>query len=186
MSKRVIIVHRWDARPADDWYGWLGQKLVTLGHEVQIPEMPRTEAPVIKEWVEKLKEVVGKADENTILIGHSIGCQTIVRLAAELEGEEKLGGALMVAPWINLVNLDGPESEAIAKPWSETPIDWDKAKAHLGEVVCLMSDNDPWVKVSEGEIFREKLGAEIKILNDQGHFTQRENEEILAELRRIK
>lgn len=144
--------------------------------------MPRTEAPVIKEWIEKLTQVVDKIDKQTFLVGHSIGCQTIIRYLETLTKDQKVGGVLLVAPWIHLVNLEDEESEAIAKPWTETPIDWEKAKSRASKFICLFSDNDPWVPVSEAEIFKKELGAEVKILLNQGHFNDRKSEIIFQEI----
>lgn len=182
MKKRVIIIHRWGGKPSDDWYPWLKWELEKAGHEILVPEMPNTEAPVIREWLDKLKEVVGKPDENTILIGHSIGCQTIIRFLETPRSNEKAGEVLLVAPWIHLVNLEDQESEMIAKPWTETPIDWEKAKKRASKYVCLFSENDPWVPVEEAEIFKNKLGAEVKILSNQGHFNERKSEIIFQEI----
>src|SRR4030067_3524668 len=106
MQMRAIIVHRWDVKPQDDWYPWLKQELTASGFKVEVPEMPRTEAPVIKEWVEKLAQVVGEPDRQTFLVGHSIGCQTIIRYLATLTENQKAGGGLLVAPWLHLFNLE--------------------------------------------------------------------------------
>lgn len=62
--------------------------------------MPDTANPKIKKWVSELEKQVSELDENTYFVGHSIGCQTIMRY---LENKEtrKIGGILFVAPWLN-------------------------------------------------------------------------------------
>lgn len=77
--KRVIIVHRWEGGSYDDWRPWLKTELEKRDFEVLIPDMPDTDIPVIEKWVHRLANIVGTPDSDTYFIGHSIGCQTILR-----------------------------------------------------------------------------------------------------------
>ena len=38
MRKRVFIVHRWGARPTDDWYSWLKTELEKEGKKLALPK----------------------------------------------------------------------------------------------------------------------------------------------------
>ena len=99
--KKAYIVHRWDGGPESDWYPWLKNELEKKGFIVYIPEMPNTQHPKIEEWLPHLKKIVGKWNENTLFVGHSVGCQAILRL---MEGsDKKAGGVYLVAPWMKLV-----------------------------------------------------------------------------------
>jgi len=131
--------------------------------------------PKIEEWVSFLKKLVDKPDEETFFVGHSIGCQTILRYLETLPKDVKVGGAIFVAGWVNLVNLSGPREEEIAKPWLETPINWDKVLQHTNNFVAIFSDNDPWVPLTDSEIFKEKLGAKIIVEHRRGHFSGSDN-----------
>jgi len=129
--------------------------------------MQDTEHPKIDAWVSKLREIAGKVDEDTYFIGNSIGCQTILRYLQELPEESKVGGVLFVAGWVNLI-LKEIEKEGvmeIAKPWLETPINWAKITKHTKNFIAIFSDDDQYVPLSDSEIFKEKLGAEIIVLN---------------------
>src|SRR3989338_3050206 len=77
--KRIFIIHGWDFNPKMNWYPWLKKKLEKEGFKVIVPEMPNTSKPKINEWVSHLKKVIGKLDENTYFVGHSMGNQTIMR-----------------------------------------------------------------------------------------------------------
>ena len=81
MNPRVFIVHGWGAYPQDDWIPWLKGQLEDKGCEVYNPSMPDTEHPQIETWLSFLANLVGDVDENTYFVGHSIGCQTILRYA---------------------------------------------------------------------------------------------------------
>lgn len=169
MKKRVIIVHGWGESPTNDWLGWATEAFQAKGYEVITPEMPDTDNPVIEKWVEHLRTVASVVDENTYFIGHSIGCQTIIRF---LEiADMKAGGAIFVAGWFDLTNQDEEEQE-IAKPWIETPIDYAKVKVNLGRSVVVLSDNDPFVPYEKTKRdFETRLGSEVVTISNAGHFT---------------
>ncbi len=168
--KRVFIIHRWEGYPEEGWYPWLKKELEKNGFEVFVPAMPNTNEPKIEEWVNFLTNLVGEPDKNTYFIGHSIGCQTILRYLEKLNGK-KVGGVIFVAGWFILSNLETEEEKIIAKPWLETSINFEKIKKTTNNFIAIFSDNDPYVPIEDKDIFKEKLGAEIIIENNKGHFS---------------
>jgi len=166
---KAVIVHGWGGSPKSDWYNWLRKELENRDWDVEVPEMPETMVPKIDKWVEQLKKAAGKVDENTYFIGHSIGCQTILRYLENLKG--KAGGCILVAGWFNLTENTWDENytHEIADPWLNTEIDLDKVKKKCRKIVAVFSNNDPYVPLTDKEIYKEKLGAEIIILEGKGH-----------------
>jgi predicted alpha/beta hydrolase family esterase len=172
MSKRIFIIHGWGGNPEEGWFPWLKRELEARGYEVKVPTMPDTEEPKIKRWVNHLEKTVGLPDENTFFIGHSIGCQTILRYLNKLPADTKIGGAVFVAGWFSLRNLETDEEWKIAEPWIETPINLEKIKSQLNKRTAIFSDNDPFVPLEENrKIFAEKLGAKVIIEHNKGHFS---------------
>lgn len=167
--KRAIIVHRWSGGPKDDWRPWLKIELEKLGYEVQVPDMPDTEVPVIEKWVSKLAEVVGIPDTNTYFVGHSIGCQTILRYLETVD--TPVGGAVFVAGWFNLENLEDDEVKEIARPWIETPIDLKKVKSILPVSTLIISGDDPYGCLEENKQRFSKVVTKEKVIPNAGHFT---------------
>jgi len=170
-QKRVFIIHRWEANPQSDWYPWLAKNLREQGFLVEAPEMPDTDNPKIEAWTEHIREKVGRCDENTFFVGHSIGCQAIMRYLEKISDDEKAGGAVFVAGWFTLSNIDGEEDRLISSPWLNLPIDFEKVKACAKKISCIFSDDDPYVPVENWEMFSKNLGAEIIIEKNRGHFT---------------
>lgn len=173
--KRVIIVHGWGGSPnGKDWIPWAKEKLEEKGYEVIMPLMPDSLNPKIETWVPFLSQIVGSPQNTDIFIGHSIGCQTILRYLETLEDGQKVDKIILVAPWgASLVNLDDSEDEETAKPWLETPINWEKIKTKANSFVALFCDNDPYVPLGENKpVFEEKLGVKSIIQHNQGHFTE--------------
>ncbi|MBI4065905.1 serine hydrolase family protein [Candidatus Kaiserbacteria bacterium] len=170
MKKRIIIVHGWEGSPTSDWIGWATEAFREKGYEVVAPLMPDTDNPVIEKWVEHLKSVVGVVDKDTYFIGHSIGCQTIMRFAQTID--TKVGGAIFVAGWFNLTNLENKEAEDIARPWLQAAIDYEKVKMNLGKSVAILSDNDPFVPYEETKKdFETRLGSEVVTVHGAGHMS---------------
>lgn len=167
--KRVFIIHGWEAGPEMHWFPWLKEKLEGQGFAVTAPAMPNTMEPKIKEWLKELARVVGKSDGQTYFVGHSIGCQTILRYLAKGR-QVQAGGAVLVAPWFRLINLETEETEKIARPWLETPLDFNKVKRATTKIVGIFSNNDPYVPLINSEILKKKLEAEIIIVPNAGHF----------------
>lgn len=167
--KRAILVHRWSGGPNDDWRPWLKTELEKLGYQVLVPEMPDTHTPIIEKWVAKLTEVAGTPDKDTYFVGHSIGCQTILRYLETIN--TAVGGAVFVAGWFNLENLEDEESKKTAKPWINTSIDLNKVKSVLPKSTLIISDNDPYDCFEENKKKFEELGSKIIVLHNAGHIT---------------
>lgn len=170
---RVIVVHRWGGTPETDWYPWLKREVESRGGECLILEMPDPNTPKIKEWVSTLKQSVKEVNEQTYFVGHSIGCQTILRFIEGLPKNSEVGGVVLVAPWTTLkpASYESDEDKAIAQPWIDTPIDWKKIFDRDHNTTCVFSDNDPYVSLDEVEFFRNKLNADIILEKGMGHFT---------------
>lgn len=187
MVKRVIIIHGWDGTPKEPMIKNLTASLKKAGFEVITPEMPETDYPKIGPWIKKLEEVTGKVDKETFFIGHSIGCQTILRFLENVE--HSIGGAVMIAPWIILENVDGEVEKEIARPWLSTKINFKNINTLTDNFVCIFSDNDPFVPLINKDLFQRNLGAKIIVEKKKGHYTQGDgvldNKTALEELIRI-
>lgn len=171
-GRRVFIVHGWDGSPKSDFIPWLKKELEAKGFEVHSPAMPNPEEPKIETWVPILAQAVGIVDENTFFVGHSVACQTILRFLESLPENKKVGGAVFVAGFFNLTNLEDKETEEIARPWIETPIDFEKVKSVLNKSIAIFSDNDPFVSLNNKDQFANKLGSKIIIEHNMSHFNE--------------
>jgi hypothetical protein len=134
--------------------------------------MPDRDTPRIGTWVPKIAEVTGAPDRDTHFVGHSIGCQAILRYLQTLPDGTRVGHVVLVAPWMNLTLKPRPDDErAVAHPWLTTPIATDKVRRIATDITCIMSDDDPEVPLTDADIFRNLLGARIVIEHAHGHFS---------------
>lgn len=172
--KKAVVVHGWGGNSKSDFHMWLKEELEKKEYLVIAEDFPNTDEPVISEWVGKLQEICSDCDETTLLIGHSIGCQTILRFLEK--SDKKFGKVILVAPWMHLdentIKEEGEEVEEIAKPWMETPIDFEKVKQNALGFMCIFSDDDPYVPLSDEKLFKDKLNAKTIVLEKKGHFNE--------------
>jgi predicted alpha/beta hydrolase family esterase len=169
--KRVIIVHGWGGHPDEAWMPWLSRELTARGYEVVVPEMPDTDHPRIETWIAKLTEVIGEPNDETHLVGHSVGCQAIIRYLSRVD-EGTVGKVVLVAPWVTLHGEYDEEEKAIAEPWIRTPLDFEKAGHSAQSFTAIFSDDDPDVPLQNKEVFSLELGADIVVEHNKGHFSE--------------
>lgn len=165
MKKKVVIVHCWEGIPNYCWYPQTKKELEAKGFEVEVPEMPETANPKLTGWLPKLKEVVGSPTEDVFLVGHSLGCITIMRYLETLSSNEKVGGVVFVAGFTDDLGYKELSN------FFETPIDFDKIKTKANQFTAIASDNDPYVSLKYADILKEKFGAKVIIKHNMKHFS---------------
>ncbi|MBW3015579.1 alpha/beta hydrolase [Candidatus Woesearchaeota archaeon] len=169
--KKVIMIHGWDGYPENCWFPWLKRGLESRGFEVIVPAMPDPSIPMPEPWVEKIKEAVGEPDEDTFLVGHSIGCMAIMKYLESID--VKIGGAILVAGWLTLTNYEERDEEEkhVVEDWTKKELGYDKIKMNAREFIAIFSDDDPEVPLDNSKVFKDKLGAKIIIEKGKGHFS---------------
>ncbi len=169
MQKRVFLIHGWDGKPTGNWFPYLSLELKASGFEVNAPQMPHAGEPKVKEWLDFLKDYVGKPDKDTYFVGHSLGCIAIARYLETLSPKAKIGGAVFVAGFSG--RIDVPEiSEFYSLPFAP-----EKAKMHSDNFVMIFSDNDDYVPMERSLEMAKQFGAKTILERGKGHFTAREN-----------
>lgn len=173
--KKVYLIHGWGgSNSSEGWFGWLKRELEAKDIELVIFPMPNTNNPKIEEWVGYMEEHVKDVDEETYFIGHSIGCQAILRYLEKLPEGKKVGGIIFIAGWFDLLEdcYESEEEKEIAQPWINTPINLEKVKEHTNKILAIFSDNDDCVPLSDEKLFKEKLNATTIVKNNEGHFNE--------------
>ncbi len=177
LNKKVYLIHGWGGNNSSEgWFGWLKQNLKEKGIEIKGFDMPNTDEPEIGAWIGFMKENIKDINEETYFVGHSIGCQAILRYLETLPQNKKIGGCVFIAPWMgldkNTIEEEGEDIIRIAKPWMETPIDFEKIKSNCNNFLSIFSDDDPYVPLEGTKLFKEKLKSKIIIKENQEHFNQ--------------
>ncbi|MDP3763140.1 MAG: alpha/beta hydrolase [bacterium] len=163
--RRAIIVHCWNGYPEYCWYPYVKKELEARGFIVQVPTFPETDAPRLDKWLPVLKHKVGTPDTDTYLIGHSVGCITILRYLESLGHGQKVDGVVLVAGFTDKLGFKE------LKNFFTTKIPFEKIKEKANHFVAIHSDDDPYVPLEHGDIFKEKLGAQLIVKHNFKHFS---------------
>lgn len=117
------------------------------------------DAPICNEWISTIEKILSNVDLNTVvLIGHSLGCSTIVHWAAKYG--KKIKGALLVAP----SDLEAPQYLFPTKSFEPIPM----SKINFKTIV-VASEDDEWVSFDRAKLFANNWGSEFINIGKAGH-----------------
>jgi predicted alpha/beta hydrolase family esterase len=170
--KHVLIVHGWgNTRAHDHWQRHLAGALRRQGHGVHYPQLPDTETPNFADWAEVViaeLEMIAEVAEpgaEVVVVTHSLGCSTWLRLAVDGLLPGVVDRILMVAPADQAMLTDVPSF--IIEP---TPLVRDALKASAKSVVLLGSDADPWSPKGIHETYGTPLEMTPIVIDGAKHF----------------
>lgn len=181
MIETVVVVPRWGGRASDDWYpevrrvAGVPTRLVALA--------PTAEAPAPRECAAALRRALfGTDPPTTVLVGHSVGCQVLLRhLAAEGPSAGRFAAMIAVAGWWG---VDDPWPSLL--PWLEPVDGLQRARAAVSSVEVLLSDDDPYTADwrRNRALWRERLDAHVVVEPGAGHFNRPSEPAVAAAVRR--
>jgi uncharacterized protein len=171
MERSLYIVPRWAGRPDTDFYPWLETKLrqpASGFSAVHTLDMPQPAQPTPEAWVGTLARTLGPTPPaSTVLMGHSVGCQTVLRYLATLPPGVSVEGVLLVAAWWE---VDTPWDTL--RPWLAPIENLERVRAAARQWVVLISDNDPFTSdhARNQRLWEERLGAKVVLHAGGRHF----------------
>jgi predicted alpha/beta hydrolase family esterase len=183
----IYLIPRWAGDIHSDWYDWLSTE-IKLKYQIDIIrlEMPDWNEPNVTESVSFLTSNVKELDENTYFIGHSVGCQAILRFLNEhskTNKQLKIGGFLFIAGWLE---VDNPWISL--KPWLEIEsIDFESISNNVDFKKLVISTNDPFTSDYEKNksLFNTHLNAKTSIYPNRLHFNREKEADVLHEVEEL-
>ena len=163
----VFIFHGTEGYPGENWFPWLKEKLENKGCKVFVPQFPSPpgEPASVIEWFKVIKDYNQHINEDTILVGHSLGGIFTLRILEQLKHPVKaaflIGAPIGVRP---ILNYDRDNS------FSGFSFNWPTIKANAKNFTVFQSDNDPYVSLGNGEQLAKELGVELSFVPNAGHF----------------
>ncbi len=175
---RVILIHgNCGSKPTDNWFPYVKMELERMEIEVIAPQFPDADLARSSYWIPFLKNEL-KADENTIIIGHSSGAIAAMRFAEK----NRIFGSILIGAYHTDL---GYEKEKLSGYFDE-PWNWDAIKNNQNWIIQFASTDDPWIPIAEPRFVRDQLNTEYHEFQDQGHFggdyNKRTFPEVVAEL----
>ena len=111
------------------------------------------------EWTETLNEAVTASAGSVVLVGHSLGCTTIVRWAAEHDAG-RVGAAMLVAP----SDVEAATAPAEVRGFAPIPL----LRLPFPALV-VASTNDPLVTMARAEHMASCWGARLVSIGAADH-----------------
>ncbi len=161
MVKAIFIPGNGGSSTQDNWFPAVKLELEAHGVEVISVVFPDPYLARQSYWIPFLRDEL-KADEKTILIGHSSGAIAAMRFAEEYL---ILGSVLVGAYHTDLGMESEKKSGYFDKAWN-----WDAIKCNQQWTILFASQDDPWIPVKEPRYLHEQLDCEYHEFKDQGHF----------------
>jgi len=171
MSKQVLILHGWtNRRQEGNWQRRAAAALRSQGHQVHYPQLPSTDEPRFADWAEvALNELAQVSESNqgqeVVVIGHSLGAVTWLKLASEGLIEKPVSRVLLVAPADPELLIDIPDF--IFEPSKVAA----QVAAAASSTLVIGSDEDPWQPNGIDQTFAEPLGIPSVIVPGARHFS---------------
>lgn len=107
-------------------------------------------------------------------MGHSSGAIAILSILSELGENIVLDKCIFVSYFTE--KSSGGKWELNAKLF-DYDFDFEKIKKHAKKFIIVHSDNDPYGPLEDAKSLAEKLGGELIVKKDQGHFNLEKGEQ---------
>ncbi len=171
MQKTAFIFHGTEGYPEENWFPWLKNKIEgETNYQVFVPHFPSP--PVVpaklEEWFAVLKEYEQYFDENTIIVGHSLGGVFALKILEKINHPIK--AAFFVGTPIGVLPIANYERDS---SFSGFDFNWDKISKQAKNFIVFHSDDDPWVGLENGKRLAENLGTDLTFIPNAGHFNQK-------------
>ena len=162
----VLLIHGLEGNGNENWFPWLREKLSLQGYNVITPRFPTPDNQSLESWMGVFEGYKKYLNEDSIMVGHSLGCPFILDLLETIN--VKIKSAFLVAPFANLLGIEYVDN--LNKTFVDKKFDWNKIKENGSEFYIYYSDNDPYIPEKEAiEILKNTQGIERRV-NNAGHF----------------
>lgn len=186
---KAFIIHGTGGHPDENWIPWLRTELNNIGCEVIVPKFPTPIGQSLDNWLEVFEEYKNDLDNETIIIGHSVGVAFILNILErhELNHELKntaqenkksrqnkqmnkqLKAAFLVSGFTGTLN--NPTFDLVVSSFSDRNFNWKKIRNNCAKFHVFHSDNDPFVNIRKAHELAERLETTPIIIKGGGHFT---------------
>lgn len=161
----IFIIHGAYGNPEENWFPWLKSELEKLNCKVFVPKFPTPENQTLENWLKIFEDYKQYLDENSIVVGHSLGPAFLLAILEKLDKPIKV--AFFVSGFAGLLNHPIDE---INKTFIDKRFDWKKIKQNCKNFYIFQSDSDPYVPLERAEELAKNLEVDVIFIKNAGHF----------------
>lgn len=181
---QFVIFHGSFGNPEENWFPWLKEELEKLGQDVLSPQFPvdtwenitelgedhLSELQNLTNWTTAFEEEVLpklKHDLPLCFVGHSLAPVFILHMVDK--HNLQLDSAMFVAPFLQHLGRAW-QIDTVNSSFYKTDFDFEKLKKLIPLSYAFISDNDPYVPKDKAYEFVEKIGSQLVLIENGGHF----------------
>jgi len=164
-----FIIHGLMGKPFENWFPWLEKKLSEKNLRCVVPQFPTPYQQSYTNWEKLLNyyKELGFVDKDTVFIAHSIGSTFVAKYV--IRNNIKIKGLISVSGFNNF--LSGMEEfDNMNKSFFLDNRELSKFKEYVDFIHCFISENDPHLPIDKLKEFADKIGGELHIISNGGHF----------------
>ena len=167
MKGNYFILHGSFGSPFVNWLPWLRRELRKRGKEVYTPDFPTGVGfQNYDNWNKLLKVYLdaGLITEDTTIFAHSIAPVFISKFLIEHQVHVKR--LIFVCGFNNYTGIDEEYDSVNFGMFLNNLSD---ITEYCGDIICLYSDNDPYVSFEAEKAFADTIATKQEVVNGGGH-----------------
>ena len=167
MNTNYFIIHGSFGSPFGNWFSWLYKTLEKEGKQAYVPQFPiGVGYQNYNNWSKLLKYYLdlGLINENTVIVAHSIAPVFVSKFL--IEHKVKVKKLIFVCGFNNYLGIN-EDYDAVNGPMYLDNLE--DIKQYSNEIICIYSDNDPYVKFEVEKDFADKIATKQVIIENGGH-----------------
>ena len=176
-----VLIHSTGGNPEEVFYPWLRKQLEKKGHKVYAPLFPTPVGQTLENWMREFEPYWRHVDENSVLIGRSIGAPFVLRVLER--SRAKVKAAFLIAGFCS--GLEIKEFTPLISTFIGKPFDWDKIRDSCGRFFVYNSDNDRFVPLQKGRELARNLHTRVRLVKGVDHFFMEQFMQLLKDIEEL-
>lgn len=170
MENNFFIVHGSYGNPYKNWIPWLKKQLSKRKVNCVVPDFPTPYKQDYESWSKVLQAYVdiGYITESTTFVTHSLGGIFIIKFL--IEHKIRIKRIITVAGFNHVTFQDDMNMYQSFYLKDSRLMEIDDL---CEKVICIYSDNDPYISKGDAEKFADQMNSEKIIIPNAGHFNEK-------------
>ena len=163
-----FIIHGIYGHPDENWFPWLKKELEKKGYEVIVPKFPTPIGQSLERWMKIFKRYENKVNQDTVIIGHSLGAAFVLRYLEQ--SDKEIRAAFLVSGYHYVLENQFKE---LNKSFVDKKFNWNRIIENCENFFVIGSDNDEYISEDVTRQLSFNLNAELHIIPNGGHLNSK-------------
>ncbi|MBL4559884.1 MAG: serine hydrolase family protein [Labilibaculum sp.] len=165
---KIYLIHGYTASPDSNWFQDFKKNVAKENIEISILKMPNSQSPKLNEWIDYMEKFVKEIDEQTIFIGHSLGCVTLLNFLSTFN-IPKISALFLVSGFVESSPI--PALTEFVRP----RLNYNYLKQLTSTRIVISAVDDDIIPYEYSKTMAERIDAKFTLLTEGKHFIDRDN-----------